>query len=122
MSVPQAASKSIIHSHLNKFRCQLAAWLQPIHDYPEQLAEKRQDAMIGHLRTVLAVANELISCPTMDTTLRQAVEAIRTALAVERCAIYIAHDGFLHGTYGTDLHRCTTDEHANSFPISEIWQ
>jgi signal transduction histidine kinase len=124
MSVPQAASKNTTHSMLNQFRCQLVAWLQPAHQpyREEHLAEKREDAMIGHLRTVLAVTNELISCPNLDTTLRQAVEAIRSALGVERCAIFIAHDGFLHGTYGTDMHRCTTDEHANRFPISEIWQ
>lgn len=78
--------------------------------------------MIVHLRTVLAVTNELISCPNLDTTLRQAVEAIRDALDVERCAIFIAQDGFLHGTYGTDMQHQTTDEHANQFPINEIWQ
>jgi signal transduction histidine kinase len=107
---------------LKRVCSRLASWLRPAHDHPEQLADKPQDVMIGHLRTVLAVTNELISCPDLDTTLHQAVEAIRDALGVERCAIFIAYDGFLHGTYGTDMNHRTTDEHTNVIPINEIWQ
>ncbi|MBZ0289550.1 MAG: HAMP domain-containing histidine kinase [Anaerolineae bacterium] len=122
MAAPQPPPINTIQSVYQRARSRLTAWLRPGQDYPEHLAEKRQDAMIGDLRKVLAVTNELIACPNLDTTYRQAVEAIRDALGVERCAVFIAHDGYLHGTYGTDMYRRTTDEHTNSFLMNEEWQ
>lgn len=74
------------------------------------------------LRMVLAIANDLITCPDLDTTLREAVEAARSKLGLERCAIFIEHDGFLYGTYGTDGHGHPTDEHDLRIPINKVWQ
>jgi PAS domain S-box-containing protein len=85
-------------------------------------AEERQRDMAAGLRTVLAVAKELMSYPDVDTTLHYAVEATRNKLGLERCAIFIERDGFLQGTYGTDNQGQTTDEHALRFTIDEKWQ
>ena len=85
-------------------------------------AEAKQQAMTMGLRMVPAIANELISCPELDDTLREAVAAARNKLGVERCAIFVEREGYLWGTYGTDMKRLTTDEHINSFVINAKWQ
>jgi signal transduction histidine kinase len=84
--------------------------------------EKQQVTLTTGLRTVLAIANELILCTDLDMIFRNAVEALREKLDVERCAIFIERDGYFWGTYGTDMHGRTTDEHTNSFPINDVWQ
>lgn len=74
-------------------------------------AEVRQQSVTLGLRKVLALAYDLISIPDIDTLWKRAVEAARETLGLERCAIFIAQQGFLQGTYGTDREGRTTDEH-----------
>ncbi|MEO8612443.1 MAG: ATP-binding protein [Chloroflexota bacterium] len=111
----------------------LAAFVRQDAEYPNVVAsirdisrrrqaEERQRTMSAGLRTVLAVANELMSYPDVDTTLRYAVEAARSKLGLERCAIFIERDGFLQGTYGTDNQGRTTDEHGLCIPVDDKWQ
>ena len=73
------------------------------------------------LRTVLAVTEELISCPDVDSTLRQAVEFARDRIGLERCAIFLERDGQIRGTYGTDRHGNTVAEHDLVMNIDTGW-
>jgi PAS domain S-box-containing protein len=84
-------------------------------------AETRQVALTAGLRAVIAVADELMTCPDTDTLYRRAVELAREELEVERCAIFLERDGQLWGTYGTDDRGNTTDEHALAIPKGEAW-
>lgn len=74
------------------------------------------------LKTVLEMAYDLIQCPDPDTLYRQAVELARGRLGIERCAIYLMQNGRLYGTYGTDIHGRTTDEHAGRFANTARWK
>jgi PAS domain S-box-containing protein len=80
--------------------------------------EEHQRATSQGLKAVMKAADELLACPTLDTLLRRAVELARERLQVERCGICLvdAATDQMKGTYGTDLQRQTTDEHAHSFP------
>ncbi len=84
-------------------------------------AEERQWQMTQNLRTVLAVANDLLACPDLNTTLRQAVEALRDKLGVERCGIFVEHGDYLQGTYGTNSQGHTTDERSLHIPVETAW-
>ncbi len=85
-------------------------------------AEERQRTMIQGLRNVLIVANELITCPDVDSTVRGAIEAARAKLGLERCGIFIEQDDFIQGTFGTDSQGNTTDEHKLRIPKGAKWQ
>ena len=78
-------------------------------------AELRQHALTLGLRKVLTLAYELVSSPDIDTLWKRAVESTRDVLGLERCAIYVAEERVMRGTYGTNLQGETTDEHHNQF-------
>ena len=82
---------------------------------------KQQRTTTEGLRSVVAVADELITCPDVDTLFRSAVELARNKLGLERCSIFLAEDGYMRGTYGTDQYGRTTEEHASRFPVAEDW-
>jgi len=84
-------------------------------------AEEHQNAITEGLRAVVATADELITCPDMDTLLRRAVELARDKLGLERCSIFLEDDGHMQGTYGTSRDGRTSDERAHRFPVSENW-
>ncbi|MBW3625066.1 MAG: PAS domain S-box protein [Armatimonadetes bacterium] len=84
--------------------------------------ERRMTAMTEGLRAVVAVADELISCPDLDTLYRRAVELAREKLHLERCAIFLEGVDRICGTYGTDLRGRTTVEHTNCFEKTEWWK
>ena len=83
--------------------------------------DAQQQATAAGLRAVVAIADQLISCPDEDTAYRKAVELARSHLGTERCAIFVRRGGLLQGTYGTDRDGHTTDEHAHQFPTSQDW-
>ncbi len=83
--------------------------------------EERERIMTLGLRAIVEEADELIACPDMDTLFKLAVEFARNKLGFERCAIFIDDNGYMQGTYGTDRHGSTTDEHAQRFPKSKVW-
>ncbi len=89
-------------------------------------AEERRRATIEGLRAVLQVADELLTCPDVDTLVRHAVEKAREHLGIERCSIFLAAaNGTMHGTYGTDMQGRTTDERSVRFAQpdwSQWWQ
>ncbi len=72
--------------------------------------ELRQQVFTQGLRKVLALTSDLISTPDMDSMWKRAVEALRTELGIERCAIFLEHDGYMRGTFGTDRYGNTVDE------------
>jgi PAS domain S-box-containing protein len=93
-----------------------------IHDIQARIeAERRQQAMIADLRAIMAIGNELMSCPDLDSALRLAVEAARQKLGLERSAIFVEKDGHFEGTWGTDRNGQTVDEHALRIPVDETW-
>ena len=90
------------------------------------VTERRQQqdyerAITDGLRAVVAAADELISCPDVDTVYRRTVEIGRSRLGLERCAIFIQDGPNMVGTYGTDRQGETTDEHTHSFPMVREW-
>jgi PAS domain S-box-containing protein len=83
-------------------------------------AEEQQQALTMGLRRVLAVADEFITFPSVDAIFRRAVEFTRDELGLERCAISVVEDGWIRGTYGTNRHGQTTDEHNQLFK-NDAW-
>jgi PAS domain S-box-containing protein len=73
-------------------------------------AEMWQGSLITGLRAVVAVADELIASPDVDTLFRRAVELARERFGLERCGIWLDDNGDIRGTYGTDRQGRTTDE------------
>jgi AraC-like DNA-binding protein len=62
------------------------------------------------------------SAKTVDHVLRQSVEFARTAIGLERTAIFLVGPGeqSMIGTWGTDMRGQTVDEHDVSFDIDDI--
>ncbi|HBA86258.1 MAG TPA: hypothetical protein DCZ95_19420 [Verrucomicrobia bacterium] len=87
----------------------------------KKLADDRQSALSDGLRAVVAIADELISCPNLESVYRQAVELARERLGLDRAAIFINDGTYLRGTFGTDMSGQTTDEHNQKFPASGPW-
>lgn len=86
-------------------------------------AELRQAQLLAGLRRVLSLASELITSTDTDDLCRRAVEALKTDLGLERCAIFLENDGYLFGTYGVDGHGRITDEHDQRIPMNDsIWK
>ena len=83
--------------------------------------EQQQSAMTASLRAVLEAADELIACSDLDSLYRRAVELARDKLGLERCGVLLREGDQLRGTYGTDRHGRTTDEHAMQGPHAAIW-
>lgn len=86
------------------------------------LSEQRQKAISTGLQSILDIADELIACEDEDALFRRAVELARARLGLERCAIFIEADGYLQGTFGTNLAGATTDERAHRFPKTGRWE
>ncbi len=90
-------------------------------DVTERVLSQRRDQTVSQgLRVVIEAADELMSCADLDTLYRRAVELAREKLAVERCGLFtLDEQGWLRGTYGTDLQRRTSDEREAHFaPIN----
>lgn len=85
------------------------------------IAQERQKNIVLGLHAVMEMADELIFCKDTDTLLKMAVEQARARLKLERCAIFLGTDGDMRGTYGTDRHGNTTDEHNHHFPKKGAW-
>jgi PAS domain S-box-containing protein len=83
-------------------------------------SEERERHTSQDLRAIIAAADQLMACADLDTLYRRAVELVREDLQVERCGLFMLDtQGWLCGTYGTDLHRQTTDERGAHFqPVS----
>jgi PAS domain S-box-containing protein len=73
-------------------------------------SEKWQESLINGLRAVVAVADELMASPDVDTLFRRAVELARERFSLERCSIWLDDEDGTRGTYGTDRFGHTTDE------------
>ncbi|MFH0909884.1 MAG: PAS domain S-box protein [bacterium] len=84
-------------------------------------ADDRQRAMITGLRAIVQVADELIGCPDVDTVYQRAVLRARELLGVERCSIFVADNGTVCGTFGTNLHGTSTDERLYRTPMDDTW-
>jgi PAS domain S-box-containing protein len=84
-------------------------------------AEERLRVRSESLQAIPAIADELASCPDLDSVYRRVVEFAREKLGAERCALYLVEDGLGRGTYGTDMQGETADEHHITFAIGEEW-
>ncbi len=84
------------------------------------LAEQRDQTISSGLRAAIEAADDLIGCADLDMLYQRAVELAREKLKVERCGLFILDEqGWLRGTYGTDLQRRTSDErNAHFAPIN----
>jgi len=85
-------------------------------------AEEQQERQSRRLQAVVSITNELIECADEDAVFRRVVELSRERLRVERCAIFVPEGDMMRGTYGTDDHGRTTDEHGISFPKGDRWR
>jgi PAS domain S-box-containing protein len=75
------------------------------------LAQRRDQTISQGLRAVIEAADELMSCADLDMLYRRAVELAREKLKIERCGLFLLDEqGWLWGTYGTDLQGNTSDE------------
>lgn len=73
---------------------------------------------VGAWVTALVAFDELQSYRDVDTLSRRAVELLRTALGLERAAIFVLRDEItLHGTFGTGPNGETTDERHIAFEL-----
>ena len=80
----------------------------------ERKRAEEHDRMFSQgLRAVIEAADELIRCDQLDTLYRRAVELAREKIGVERLGLFLLdpEGKTLLGTYGTDDHGNTTDEH-----------
>lgn len=79
----------------------------------EQKRARERDAQSTEwMRAILTTANELLQAQSESELWRIAVEQARSRLGIERCAIFRQDsDGRFSGTYGTDSHGNTTNEH-----------
>jgi AraC-like DNA-binding protein len=71
------------------------------------------------------ITSALLSDPsaqTVDRVLREAIEFARTAIRLERAAVFLVGPGrhSMIGTWGTDSHGQTTDEHDLMFDLDEM--
>ncbi len=89
-----------------------------------QKAQRNQQLLADGLSAVLAAADELVSCPDVDTMYRRAVELAREKLGVERCGLYLldATKEGLQGTYGTDFQGQTSDENSICHLLGGWWK
>lgn len=70
--------------------------------------------------TALVAFDELQSYRELDTLLRRSVELVRSALSLERAALFLlSDDQTLYGTFGTGLSGETTDERHISFELGK---
>ena len=76
---------------------------------------------VASLRLVVSFADELERCETLDSVFRRAVEFADQHLGLERCSIFTETDGYLHGTYGTNMRREITDEHKQHIFLERPW-
>ncbi len=84
--------------------------------------EERERAIARGLQAVVEAADELLQVDDLDVLYRRAVELPREKLNVERCGIFLYDPDkrLLHGCYGTDLQRHTSDEHQVRFPADDL--
>ena len=71
------------------------------------------------MQATIEAAEILVRCPDLDSVFRRAVELAREKLHIERCALFADRNGVLYGTYGTDAHGQTTDEHDNILRLED---
>ena len=83
-------------------------------------AEERTQSTVKGLRAVVEAADELLRAPELDTFYRRAVELGREKLGLERCGLFLIDETqtYLLGTYGTDAHGQTIDEHGAREPLA----
>ena len=89
-----------------------------------QLAESRKQHMAELLRAAMGAANELVGADDIDELWQQVVELARERLGIERCAVFVRDEltNEIWGTFGTDMHGNTTDEHRLfSKEMTAIW-
>lgn len=94
-----------------------------IEDFTEQKrAADRKEYMTEGLRQVVRLASELLQCSNLEVLYRRSVELMRENFGLERCGLFIEQGDHVCGTYGTDMHGQTTDEHEYIDPKWASWE
>ncbi|MFZ6027146.1 MAG: PAS domain S-box protein [Chloroflexota bacterium] len=80
-------------------------------------AKQRERSISQGLAGIIAAADELMRCDSLDKVYKRAVEQGREKLGLERCALYLydARTQRMQGTYGTDSQGNIVDESAASW-------
>ena len=78
-----------------------------------QSSAAQQQRVARYLLATIEAAKELTQAPDLDTLCRRTVELAREKFDLERCGLYLLDKSLkqMSGTYGTDDHGNTTDEH-----------
>src|SRR5690606_9164183 len=71
--------------------------------------------------SVLSTFDKLLSEDDLDTMLKRSVELARKELGLERAALFLLNEarGLMLGTWGTDLHGNTVDEHHVMYDLGQ---
>lgn len=92
---------------------------------PIPLGMAEESSALGNILSVLCALDDIASCQDADAMLRLSVELARERLGLERVRIYMRERNservIMRGTWGTGVHRQTTDEHHlyHEFPREE---
>lgn len=87
---------------------------------PHAANETKAEASARAWLTALVAFDELQSYREADTLLRRSVELLRSAICLERAALFLlTNEGTLYGTFGTGLEGETTDERHISFELGK---
>jgi PAS domain S-box-containing protein len=89
------------------------------HVIEQKRAQAKQRVATAGLQAIVDVADDLLDCPGEDSLYRLAVEFARERLGLERAGLLAVEQGFVRGTFGTDMDRNTTDERALYLPMEE---
>lgn len=90
----------------------------------KRLVEDSQQAIIQGLRSVVAIADQLIRIDEMDDLYRRTITLVRDRLDIERASLYILDENatMIHGTYGVDRRGELVDETGFSEPMTAEWE
>ncbi len=62
-------------------------------------------------RSFMEMVDQLLACEDVDSLCKAAVEQARERLGLDRCGMHLLEGGKAQGTWGTDSHGQTIDEH-----------
>ena len=85
-------------------------------------SEDRYKRMASGMQKVVDIANRLMALESEDAVLRGCVEAARSELGIERCAILLQVGNMVQGTWRISREGKLMDGHSISFPVDDWWQ
>ncbi|MGF1757416.1 diguanylate cyclase [Photobacterium sagamiensis] len=87
-----------------------------------QISQHEQQALLNQLQALHDISFKLWRADSMNSMLFTAVEKGKKELHLDRMAIFLfAKNQRMRGTYGTDIHGNTVDEHYFESEIPDLW-